>query len=121
VAGRGAAIGDVNNDGSLDAVVAVLGGHPLLLRGHPNGNHWLTLKLVGTKSNRDAMGAKVRVGRQSVFCSNSGSYLSASDGRVHFGLGREAHATAEIFWPDGRRQVIENLAADRIVTVKEPE
>ena len=64
VAGRGAAFGDLNNDGTMDAVVSVLGGHPLVLRNRPDRNHWLTLKLVGVRSNRDGHGAKVRIGKQ---------------------------------------------------------
>jgi len=121
IAGRGLAVGDLNNDGALDAVVAVLGGRPLLLRSAPNTNHWLTLKLIGTRSNRDGIGARVSLGKQSAYCTTSGSYLSASDPRVHFGLGSETRATVEILWPSGRRQRIPDVAADRIVTVKEPE
>ena len=121
VAGRGAAVGDLNNDGALDAVVAVLSGPPLVILGRRNANHWLTLKLSGTRSNRDGFGAKVRIGRQWVYATTSGSYLSASDARVHFGLGSDSHATVEILWPGGKRQVLEDVAADRIITVKEPE
>jgi hypothetical protein len=121
VAGRGAAFGDLDNNGSMDAIVSVLGGRPIVLRGHPNGNHWVTLKLVGTHSNRDGVGAKVRAGKQWAYTSASGSYLSASDGRVHLGLGRETHADIEITWPSGKRQTLEKVAADRIITVKEPE
>jgi len=121
VAGRGAAVGDLNNDGALDAVVAVLGGRPLVIMGQRNANHWLTLKLSGARSNREGIGARVRIGRQWVYTTTSGSYLSASDGRVHFGLGKDSRATVEIFWPDGKRQVLEDVEADRIVTVKEPE
>ena len=121
IAGRGAAFGDLDNDGSMDVIVSVLDGRPLVLRGRPNGNHWITLKLVGTRSNRDGAGAKVRTGKQWVYASASGSYLSASDGRVHFGLGSETHADIEITWPGGKREMLENAAADRVLTVKEPE
>lgn len=121
VAGRGVAFGDLNNDGTIDAVMAVLGGRPMVLRGRPGRNHWLTLKLVGKASNRDGQGALVRIGRQWVYATTAGSYLSASDSRVHFGLGAEKSATVEIRWPSGRKQVLENMAADRVVTVKEPE
>ena len=99
----------------------VLGGPPLVILGRRNANHWLTLKLSGTRSNRDGIGAKVRIGRQWVYATTSGSYLSASDARVHFGLGSDSHATVEIFWPGGKRQVLEHVDADRIITVKEPE
>jgi hypothetical protein len=121
VAGRGAAFGDLNNDGATDAVVSVLGGRPLILYGQPNRNHWLTLKLEGGKSNRQGLGAKVRTGRQTAYATTSGSYLSASDGRVHFGLGPDAVATIEVQWPGGKKQVLDRVAADRIVVVKEAE
>jgi hypothetical protein len=121
VAGRGAAFGDINNDGYIDVVVSVLGGRPLVLLNRGGANHWLTLKLVGVHANRDGIGAKVKVGAQSAYATTSGSYLSASDGRVHFGLGSEKEATVEIVWPGGKKQVLEHVAADRIVTVKEPE
>jgi hypothetical protein len=121
VAGRGAAFGDLNNDGMIDVVVSVLGGRPLILYGRPNRNHWLTLKLEGRKSNRNGLGAKVRVGRQASYVTTSGSYLSASDGRVHFGLGPNAVAAVEVQWPDGKKQVLDRVPADRVVVVKEPE
>lgn len=121
VAGRGAAFGDLNNDGMMDAVVSVLGGKPVVLRGRPNGNHWLTLQLVGTRSNKDGQGAKVGVGKQWAYATTSGSYLSASDCRVHFGLGTESRVSVQILWPSGRRQVLDQIATNRIVTVKEPE
>jgi hypothetical protein len=120
VAGRGAAFGDLDNDGTIDAVVSVLGGHPLVLRGRPDKNHWLTLKLVGTISNRDGLGAKVRIGKQWVYATTAGSYLSASDSRVHFGLGGDTRVTVEIRWPSGKRQILDHIATDRIVTVEEP-
>ena len=121
VAGRGVAFGDLNNDGAIDAVVAVLGGRPMILRGSANRNHWLILKLIGSRSNRDGQGAKVRIGKQSVYLTTAGSYLSASDSRVHFGLARDSHAAIEILWPSGTRQILNDVAADRIVTVKEPQ
>jgi hypothetical protein len=89
-----------------------------MFRGRAAG-HWLSLRLVGTRSNRDAQGTRVRVGRQWAYASTSGSYLSASDPRVHFGLGGQTHATIEILWPSGARQVLENVPADRVVTVTE--
>jgi enediyne biosynthesis protein E4 len=119
VAGRGAAFGDLNNDGAMDVVISVLGGHPLVLLNRGGRNHWLTVKLVGTRGNRDGIGAKVRVGEQWGYATTSGSYQSAGDPRVHFGLGAARHATVEILWPGGRKQILENVAADRILTVKE--
>jgi len=118
VAGRGVAFGDLRNDGSVAVVMNVLGGRPLIFRGRAGG-HWLSLRLVGTRSNRDGQGARVRVGKQWAYVSTSGSYLSASDPRVHFGLGEETRATVEILWPSGARQVLERVPAGGVVTVKE--
>jgi len=121
VAGRGAAFGDLNNDGSLDAVITVLGGHPIVFMNRGGGDHWLMLKLVGGRSNRDGAGARVRAGKQWNYVTSAGSYLSASDARVHFGLGTETDVTVEILWPSGRKQELPHVAADQILTVKEPE
>lgn len=121
VAGRGLAFGDLNNDGSIDAVLFVLGGQPLVLYGQRSPNHWLTLKLAGTHSNRDGQGAVVQVGKQRVYATTAGSYLSASDSRVHFGLGAETQVTVDLLWPSGKRQILDKVSADRIVSVKEPE
>ena len=120
VAARGTAFGDLNNDGFVDAVVSVLGGRPLVFRNRPNGNHWLIVKLVGTTSNRDGIGAHVRVGSQVVEATTAGSYLSASDSRVYFGLGAASKADVEVVWPGGQRQRIEHVAADQVVVVKQP-
>jgi enediyne biosynthesis protein E4 len=121
VAGRGAAFGDLNNDGRMDVVVSVLGGRPLVLLNRGKASHWLALNLIGTRANRDGIGAKVRIGKQWAYTTTAGGYLSASDARVHFGLGAVTKATVEIVWPGGKRQVLENVAADRILTVKETE
>jgi len=103
----------------MDVVVSVLGDRPLVLLNRGAGNHWLTLKLVGTRSNRDGIGARIKAGDQVAYVTTAGSYLSARDGRAHFGLGSARQATVEILWPGGKKQVIENIAADRIVTVRE--
>jgi hypothetical protein len=121
VAGRGAAFGDLNNDGAVDVVMPALGRQPLVFHGRAGGNHWLAVRLVGSRSNRDGVGARVRIGRQTVYVTASGSYLSASDLRAHFGLGGQSRATVEVLWPSGRRQVVDNIAVDRVVTVTEPE
>ncbi len=88
-------------------------------------NHWITLKLIGVKSNRDAIGTQVRVsteaGNQFATVSTSGSYQSSSDKRVHFGLGAaESIREIEIHWPSGIRQIISHPKADQIATITEP-
>lgn len=121
VAGRGAAFGDLNNDGYMDAVICVLGGKPLVVWGRPGANHWLTVKLQGVRSSRDGQGAKLRTGNQWGYASTAGSYLSASDSRVHFGLGTAREVDLEIDWPSGKIQHVRRVAADRVIIVKEPE
>jgi hypothetical protein len=90
----------------------------------PTSNHWLTLKLVGHKSNRDAIGAEVKLatasGSQFATVTTASSYLSSSDKRVHFGLGAETIAqTIEIHWPSGILQTLKNVKADQILQVDE--
>jgi hypothetical protein len=121
VAGRGAAFGDLNNDGWTDIVMTVLGGKPLVFRNRGGPAHWLTLSLRGTRSNRDGFGARVRVNGQSQYATSAGSYLSASDKRVHFGLGLATSASVEITWPSGVVQKMDDVQADRFLTVVEPE
>jgi hypothetical protein len=124
--GRGMAIGDIDNDGRVDAVVTTNDGPLYVLHNAtPTPNHWLILKLVGHRSNRDAIGAEVRVvtGKitQVATVTTASSYLSSSDKRVHFGLGTETLAAAiEIRWPSGIRQTLENVRADQILQVDEP-
>src|SRR5216683_22711 len=124
--GRGLAIGDIDNDGRLDAVVTSNDGALYVLHNSTQTqNHWLTLELVGHKSNRDAIGAEVKLltakGSQMATVTTAGSYLSSSDKRVHFGLGQETVAgTIEIHWPSGIRQTIKNVSADQILQVDEP-
>jgi len=121
VASRGAAFGDINNDGWMDVIEAVLGGHPLLFRNRGGSAHWLTLALRGTKSNRDGYGARVLANGQTQFAAAAGSYLSSSDKRVHFGLGSAKTADVEVFWPSGTHQVLKGVQADQILEVREPE
>src|SRR4029453_13724365 len=99
--------------------VSVLGGRPLVFLNRGGPNHWLTLRLMGTRRNRFGTGAIVKVGKQWGYATASGSYLSASDERMHFGLGSDKQTTVEIFWPGGKRQVLEKVAANQIITVKE--
>ena len=126
VSARGAAFGDLFNDGHIDAVLNVMDSTPVLLRNVvKNANHWLTLKLVGgAKSPRDAIGARVFLTtgsvRQRADVFSGGSYASTSDPRVHFGLGATDKVDKlEIYWPSGSKEIIAIPAVDRIFTVVE--
>jgi hypothetical protein len=125
-AGRGMAVGDLDNDGRVDAVVTTNDGPAYVLHNETaTTNHWLTLALTGHRSNRDGIGAEVRVttstGTQTVTVSTAGSYLSSNDKRAHFGLGKDAAASkVEIHWPSGIVQTLTNVKGDRIVDVDEP-
>jgi len=123
---RGAAFGDIDNDGRLDAVVTVLNGSAKLFRNTTqSGNHWLLLQLEGRRSNRMGLGAVVRVetpaGRTLYnHATTSTGYAASSDARVHFGLSSETSARRiEIRWPSGAKQVLENVRADRVIQVPE--
>lgn len=123
--GRGVAFADFDNDGFTDVVVANNGDSPLLLHNSGNnGNNFLTLKLVGNKSNRDAMGARVRVVGSSVSqlreIAGGGSYLSQSDLRANFGLGSAKRAEIiEITWPSGLKQTFRDVEANQFYLVEE--
>ena len=125
-AGRGLALGDIDNDGKLDAVITTNNGPAYALKNETETtNHWLMLKLVGSKSNRDGIGAaitmKTSAGTQYQTVTTSGSYCSASDVRAHFGLGADARVkNIEIRWPSGIVQHLSDVNADQILTVKEP-
>lgn len=124
--GRGLAIGDIDNDGRVDAVFTTNGGPAYVLRNETQTeNHWLTLSLVGHKSNRDGIGAVIKLttatGSQWVTVTTGGSYLSASDKRAHFGLGAETAAQSiQIHWPSGIVQTLSNVRGDQTLTVDEP-
>ena len=125
--GRGMAVGDLDNDGRLDAVVTTNGGGAHILHNETaTQNHWLTLRLVGHRSNRDAIGAEIRLttsqGQQLVTVSTAGGYLSSNDKRAHFGLGADTVAKeVEIRWPSGIVQKLGAIKADQILQVDEPE
>jgi len=126
--GRGAAFGDLFNNGKIDVVINNLDGPPLLLRNvNPDFNHWVDLRLVGgSRSPRDAVGSTVylRAGgvRQRGDVLSGGSYLSSNDMRVHFGLGQTTQIdTVEIHWPSGRKDTLKQLPVDRIFTITEGE
>jgi hypothetical protein len=123
--GRGAAIGDFDNDGDLDIIVADCGGPPLLLRNDGgNRNHWIAIRARGTESNRFGIGAKVRVtagGRTQLREINpTGSYLSTGDVRLYIGLGPETKiAKLEIEWPSGKKQTLEGVPAGQTLLLDE--
>jgi hypothetical protein len=126
IVARGAAYGDFDRDGDLDILISTNNGPAYLYRNDGgNRNHWLQLKLTGSKSNRDGIGAVVRVtsagGMQWQTVHSGSSYCSASDLALTFGLGRDASAgTIEVEWPSGSKQKLTNVAANQRMEIKEP-
>jgi hypothetical protein len=122
---RGAAFGDIFNTGDMDIVVLNVGEPPtLLLNTNKNDNHRVLFQLVGTKSNRAAIGARVTIHaggvRQFDEVRGGGSYLSQNDLRLHFGLGTAARMeSVEIRWPNGKSETLRDVAADKIYTIVE--
>jgi hypothetical protein len=123
---RGVAVGDLNNDGRLDTVVTNLNARPeVFLNRSPGNNHWILIHLIGVKSNRDGLGAKVMVvpaGGQLLYnhATTSVGLGGSSDRRVHFGLGASTKIDRiEISWPGGHRQTLSNVAVDQVLTVRE--
>ena len=121
---RGCAFGDFDNDGDLDILVVNLNEPPSLLRNDLRGfHHWLKVKLIGTKSNRSAIGARVIVHyggkRQAQALTSQSSFYSANDPRLHFGLGAEKTADIEVHWPNGLVERLKNVPADQLVVLKE--
>jgi hypothetical protein len=119
---RGSAVADFNGDGKLDVVVTALSGPAeLWLNQSPAVNHWLDIRLIGRKSNRDGIGAVVRVGRQYNSMTSAFGYASSSHGPVHFGLGKtSALPQVEVKWPTGKVQIVEPKVIDQTLTVIEP-
>ncbi len=123
---RGGAFGDLDDDGRVDAIVTALDqGVEVWRNTSPTPNHWLAVRLVGTKSNRDGIGARLVAttasGVRHNHVNTAVGYGGASDVRVHFGLGKdEAVTKLEVRWPSGIVQTLENVKADQVLEVKEP-
>jgi enediyne biosynthesis protein E4 len=122
---RGAAFGDLRNNGQIDIVVSTLNDVPqILMNSTHNGNHWIELNLIGTKDNRDGIGTRVKItttdGVQFNQATTAVGYSSSSDKRVHFGLGKaDTIQKIELFWPTGAKQVLSNIKADQVLKIIE--
>jgi hypothetical protein len=121
---RGAAFGDVDNDGDIDILVSTIDDRPVLLRNDSTGGHWITLRLEGVRGNRSAIGAKVVIEtgtrRQTVEVRSGGSYMSHNDMRAHFGLGAATKVDRlTIRWPNGYSETADSLSADRFYVARE--
>jgi hypothetical protein len=121
---RGAAFGDFDRDGSVDVAITRLNEAPLVLFNRTRGGHWICLHLIGTRSSRDSIGARIRVttsrGQQWNRVTTSVGYAGSSDRVAHFGLGDDTKvASLEIEWPSGARQTLRDVRADQYLTIKE--
>jgi enediyne biosynthesis protein E4 len=123
---RGCAFGDLNNDGKIDVIVSAIGSPAeLLYNTSPAANHWITIRTIGVKSNRDGIGTRIKVTSNSGLVqynhvTTAGSYASSSDKRVHFGVGSDPLIKEiELRWPSGTIQVLHNVKVDRILKVTE--
>jgi hypothetical protein len=126
-ASRGVAFGDLDNDGRIEIAVNNLNGPASILKSEGGaGNHWLLVNTIGRASNRDGIGAAIRIVSESGkeqfgYVSTTGSYMSANDKRVHFGLGLDRQvALLEVSWPSGAVQHLEKIPSNQIIVIKEP-
>ena len=124
IVARGAAYADFDHDGDLDLLISTNHGPAYLFRNDGgNRNHWLSVKLVGTKSNRDGIGAVVRIesasGKQWNMVRSGSSYCSQSDLALTFGLGKDTEATIQVEWPSGAKQQLGKVQADRFLVIDE--
>jgi hypothetical protein len=124
IVARGAAYADFDRDGDLDLLISTNNGPAYLYRNDGgNRNHWLSIRLVGAKSNRDGIGGVIRVksslGAQSSMVHSGSSYCSQSDLAATFGLGKDTSAFIEIEWPSGIKQTVGTVAANQFVTIDE--
>jgi hypothetical protein len=119
---RGCAFADFDRDGKIDVVVTSLGEPTELWKNtSPAANHWILLRLTGARSNRDAIGARVKIGTQTNWMTSSAGYASSSHDGVHFGLGKvDRIPSIEILWPSGRTQILKDVAVDQVLAVREP-
>jgi hypothetical protein len=125
IVGRGLATADYDNDGDIDIVTNNSGDYPSLLRNDGgNANHWLTVLLIGTKSNRDGVGASLKLSSEGVTqveqAKGGMSYMSASDPRIHFGLGKKTKIESlQVTWPSGQVDTLKDVPIDQIIAVQE--
>ena len=119
---RGAAFADFNHDGRIDIAVSVIGERAELWENtSPGGNTWIEVQLTGTRSNRDGIGARVRIGNQYNLMTATSGYASSSHTPVHFGTGKATQVDVEILWPSGTSQTIKGVRTNQVLRVREPE
>ena len=118
---RGAALADFNNDGKMDVAVSLIGERAELWENvSPDDNTWIDVKLTGTRSNRDGIGARLRIGKQHNDMTSAVGYASSSHTPVHFGTGKARQVDVEILWPSGTKQMVKGVSTNQVLAVREP-